>query len=627
MSQFKDVEVGSHVYFWFAANLTTGAAGDGATPLYDVRLAGAAAGAIPTASGTPTLLTHANYTDGLHEIDIDTTGYAAGEYAVFCTLTISTVNPAGFCGSFRVVAVGDSLRLMTPAALVDLVWDEVLTAATHNVGSSAGRRLRTLGAITLDDGTAQAGGADSIALATSALATAGIYVGCLIVIESGTGAGQSRYIVGYTAGRVAYVARHWTVAPDNTSTYALYGDNQVLFIHMGLASAGGASTITLQSTASVTDNIYVDQLIRILAGTGDDQIRQITAYNGTSKVATVSPAWTVQPDNTSYYGTLQSEGIGTGSLLTAIPWNNTAWDAEVESKVTDALVAINLDHLVGTATGIPALPVGTWLDILRSDGTEIYDRTTDSLQAIRDTEPLGTAMRGTDNAALASVCTEARLAKLTSLTFTAPLKVDATADVALDAQDIQDIVDGVIAGGLLTDEDVANAMKLAPAAGAAAAGSVQAKLDTIDTVADGIKAKTDLLGTGEVTVQSGLSSDGQRLTLTRGDAYLFASGTAIRWTFAAGVVRNLTGVVAVRFTARDKADDSVLIAATPATVTQAGAGTQILDLSLTAANTASLPVGVAVGYFDIEADFGMSDYCTLVREGALTVKRDETRHS
>lgn len=119
MSQYKEIAVGGTVYFWFAANLTTGAAGDGATPLYDVRLAGAAAGAIPTASGTPTLLTHANYTDGLHEIAIDTTGYAEGEYAVFCTLTISSVNPAGFVGSFVVRAAASTLRDLVTAILAD----------------------------------------------------------------------------------------------------------------------------------------------------------------------------------------------------------------------------------------------------------------------------------------------------------------------------------------------------------------------------------------------------------------------------------------------------------------------------------------------------------------------------
>jgi len=108
----------------------------------------------------------------------------------------------------------------------------------------------------------------------------------------------------------------------------------------------------------------------------------------------------------------QTDDIGVaGAGLTAVPWN-AAWDAEVQSEVDDALVAQNLDHLVGTATAIPAVVAGTYIDQMMDDGTAVYDRTTDSLQAIRDTAPLGTAMRGTDSAALASVCTEARLAEL-----------------------------------------------------------------------------------------------------------------------------------------------------------------------------------------------------------------------
>ena len=125
--QNKDVSVGSTVYFHFAANTTTGTAGDGATPLYDVRLCGATASAAPKASGTPTLLTHADYTDGLHEIAIDTTGYTVGaEYAVFCTLTISTVNPAGFVGSFKVRAINaDTYTMLTrifSAVANEQVW-------------------------------------------------------------------------------------------------------------------------------------------------------------------------------------------------------------------------------------------------------------------------------------------------------------------------------------------------------------------------------------------------------------------------------------------------------------------------------------------------------------------------
>jgi len=85
--------------------------------------------------------------------------------------------------------------------------------------------------------------------------------------------------------------------------------------------------------------------------------------------------------------------------------------ANINTQVDTALSDVNLDHLVGTAApGIA--PAGTYIDILADDGTATYDRTTDSLQAIRDTAPLGTAMRGTDSAALATVATEARLAEL-----------------------------------------------------------------------------------------------------------------------------------------------------------------------------------------------------------------------
>ena len=39
------------VYLYFASNDTSGSGGDGATPVYDVRLAGAAADAVPVLSG------------------------------------------------------------------------------------------------------------------------------------------------------------------------------------------------------------------------------------------------------------------------------------------------------------------------------------------------------------------------------------------------------------------------------------------------------------------------------------------------------------------------------------------------------------------------------------------------
>lgn len=107
MFQYATLE--DTVYLFFAANDTAGSGGDGATPAFDVRLAGAAASAAPVLSGTPDLLSHANYPAGCHEVAVAATaanGFAAGNvYAVFCTLAIDSQNPTGFVGAFALAPV------------------------------------------------------------------------------------------------------------------------------------------------------------------------------------------------------------------------------------------------------------------------------------------------------------------------------------------------------------------------------------------------------------------------------------------------------------------------------------------------------------------------------------------
>lgn len=79
----------------------------------------------------------------------------------------------------------------------------------------------------------------------------------------------------------------------------------------GTAQAGAASTITLDAGASATDNLYTGGTVRIIGGTGAGQsARAIVGYVGASKVATVSPAWTVQPDNTSVFVITGVAGVG-----------------------------------------------------------------------------------------------------------------------------------------------------------------------------------------------------------------------------------------------------------------------------------------------------------------------------
>lgn len=69
----------------------------------------------------------------------------------------------------------------------------------------------------------------------------------------------------------------------------------------GTAQAGATSTITLASGASASNDFYRGTVIRTTGGTGPGQTRQIVSYVGSTKVATVTPDWTVEPDNTTTY--------------------------------------------------------------------------------------------------------------------------------------------------------------------------------------------------------------------------------------------------------------------------------------------------------------------------------------
>jgi len=71
--------------------------------------------------------------------------------------------------------------------------------------------------------------------------------------------------------------------------------------HKGTVGGAAATTITLASGASSVDDVYVDMRIEITSGTGSGQTRKITAYTGTTHVATVDSAWTTTPNSQSGY--------------------------------------------------------------------------------------------------------------------------------------------------------------------------------------------------------------------------------------------------------------------------------------------------------------------------------------
>jgi len=77
-------------------------------------------------------------------------------------------------------------------------------------------------------------------------------------------------------------------------------------LHQATATAGSSSTITFPSSAtygsvSILDNYYTNMRIYIVSGTGAGQLKRISKYVGSTRVATVDSDWTTNPDNTSVY--------------------------------------------------------------------------------------------------------------------------------------------------------------------------------------------------------------------------------------------------------------------------------------------------------------------------------------
>jgi len=87
------------------------------------------------------------------------------------------------------------------------------------------------------------------------------------------------------------------------------------YSQLGTAQAGAALSITLSGNAPSLTNVLNGYYVKIISGTGvAGESRLISAYNGTTKVATIAPAWTANPDATTVYeilpaGNIQKYGI------------------------------------------------------------------------------------------------------------------------------------------------------------------------------------------------------------------------------------------------------------------------------------------------------------------------------
>jgi len=270
------------------------------------------------------------------------------------------------------------------ATAVDDIWDEQLTVGSHNIGNSAGRRLREVAAgFVLHQGTAQAGATNTITLDTGANATDDFYNHTRVVVEEGTGLEQERIIVDYNGTtKVATIAPPWVTNPDATSVFVLepalsHAETNSKTVKVGLAAAATSTTITLSSDASTTDDYYNDDLIEIDSGTGEGQARVITDYVGSTKVATVDHAWITTPDTTSEY--IIEAALPLTTIVSAI----LAGAISEPANGDEAFTGLTLEKVMGLVNAH-----------LHNKGT--LNRSTGAF-ALRDEADTGNIVTGTDS--------------------------------------------------------------------------------------------------------------------------------------------------------------------------------------------------------------------------------------
>lgn len=195
------------------------------------------------------------------------------------------------------------------------VFDETLTAATHDVANSAGRALR--GNLNSDIGTAQAGAAGTITLRAGASAVDSFYLGQRVRILEGIGVGQERLITAYVgATKVATVANNWATNPDNTSVYTVLPAR-------GFTPIGGFADGAITAAAIATDAIGSDEL----------------AATATSEIATaVLDAAIVEPSGPLTWPGSIREIVG---FLGAM-WRNKRTQTSTTESVRDDADAVTL---------------------------------------------------------------------------------------------------------------------------------------------------------------------------------------------------------------------------------------------------------------------------------------------
>ncbi len=119
-----------------------------------------------------------------------------------------------------------------------------------------------------------------------------------------------------------------------------------------LLQAATSTSATLDSGASAVNDFYTGALLVITVGTGAGQSRRITAYVGSTKIATIDTAWATTPTSSSNFRIIGASTVA----MTAV--ERTAVAAAVLASATTTPIAadikkINATTVNGNGLGTP----------------------------------------------------------------------------------------------------------------------------------------------------------------------------------------------------------------------------------------------------------------------------------
>jgi hypothetical protein len=176
------------------------------------------------------------------------------------TVTGTTTSSATYAMSWNVRAIRTGAVVLDSAdkaTLVDLIWDEPLTGATHNVATSSGKRLRQTTAFQQIDSTVIDASATTTTFVTGLTSSVdNFYNDSMLVFTDGALAGQVRAIYDYIgATKTIVLEEALTSAPVNGVAFAIVS----LHIHpVSQIQAGLATSATALSTTQWTNTLATD---------------------------------------------------------------------------------------------------------------------------------------------------------------------------------------------------------------------------------------------------------------------------------------------------------------------------------------------------------------------------------